>query len=318
MQSLSSANAKLIGVADRDHAGTSVASGDVDGDSFSDVFVGAPDEDAGGNAAGAVYLVLGSGLSGTVDLSAADSKIVGEATRDGAGTSLAGAGDVDGDGLDDLLVGAPGADSGGGDSGAAYLVLGTPAAALDLGAADAEIAGENASDAAGTSVGGGEDADGDGYADLLVGAPGNTAGGTGAGAAYFVLGTASGAVDLSTAAAKLVGETAGDAAGTSVALFDVDGDTLADALIGAPGQDGGGTGAGAAYLVLGSGLSGTIDLSAADVRVLGDVGADAAGSTVSGGDLDGDGYGDPAIGAPYSDAGGADAGVVYVLSATSL
>ncbi len=74
--------------------------------------------------AGAAYLVLGP-VSGDVDLAAADARLIGEAAYEHAGRSVSGAGDVDGDGFDDVLVGASGNDAGAPDAGAAYLVLAT-------------------------------------------------------------------------------------------------------------------------------------------------------------------------------------------------
>jgi len=68
-------------------------------------------------------MVLGP-ISGTIDLSAADAKVIGEEVGDWAGFSVSGAGDVNGDGYDDILVGAEGQDAGGSGAGAAYMVLG--------------------------------------------------------------------------------------------------------------------------------------------------------------------------------------------------
>ena len=121
---LSAADAKLVGEAADDQAGISVSSaGDVDADGHDDLLVGAYNEGSGGSQAGAAYLVMGP-VSGEVDLSAADAKLVGEAADDHAGRGVSSAGDVDADGHDDLLVGAYGEASGGSEAGAAYLVLG--------------------------------------------------------------------------------------------------------------------------------------------------------------------------------------------------
>jgi hypothetical protein len=122
--SLSAADATYTGEAAYDYAGYSVSgAGDVDGDGFDDLLVGARYNDANGIDAGAAYLVLGSATPGDLTLSAADAKYSGEAAYDYAGYSVSGAGDVDGDGLDDLVVGAYGDDAGGASAGAAYLVL---------------------------------------------------------------------------------------------------------------------------------------------------------------------------------------------------
>jgi hypothetical protein len=150
--------------------------------------VGAPYNDAGGARAGAAYLVLGSATPGDLALSAANATFSGEAAYDDAGDSVSGAGDVDGDGFDDLLVGARYNDANGIDAGAAYLVLGSATPGdLTLSAADAKYSGEAAYDYAGYSVSGAGDVDGDGLDDLVVGAYGDDAGGASAGAAYLVL-----------------------------------------------------------------------------------------------------------------------------------
>jgi hypothetical protein len=109
-----------------DHAGWSVSSaGDVDGDGLDDLLVGAYLNDDGGTYAGKAYLILGSSLgsTGSIDLSLADYSFVGEYSYNYAGCSVSSAGDVDGDGLDDLLVGAYGNNEDGEYAGKAYLIL---------------------------------------------------------------------------------------------------------------------------------------------------------------------------------------------------
>ena len=116
---------KIQGEAADDYAGYSVSSaGDINGDSIDDLIVGARDNDAGGTNAGAAYVIYGtSGNRGTLDLaSLTDSdgfKIVGESDRDYAGISVSSAGDVNGDGNGDLIVGAHHNDEGGSGAGAA-------------------------------------------------------------------------------------------------------------------------------------------------------------------------------------------------------
>jgi hypothetical protein len=97
--------------------------GDVDGDGAPDLLVGAPWGSGGTTAAGVTYLALGP-ISGDLDLSDADATLGGEGTNDLAGWSLALPGDVDDDGWDDLLIGAPDADALATNAGSAYLVLG--------------------------------------------------------------------------------------------------------------------------------------------------------------------------------------------------
>ena len=290
---LSTADAKLVGEGGGrvgDQAGSSVSgAGDVDGDGHDDLLIGAPGHDEGGTQAGAAYLVLGP-VTGTVDLSMAEAKLVGEERFDGVGLlegSVSGAGDVDADGHDDLLVGAVNHTDGGVTVGAAYVVLGPVSGTLDLSFADAKLMSEAGSDAAaGWSVSGAGDVNGDGCADVLVGAP-NADDGVDhqLGAAYLVLGPVSGTLDLSLADAKLVGEETSsfNGAGRDVAgAGDMDADGHDDLLVGA---------ASAAYLVLGP-VTGTLDLSMADAKLVG------AGRSVSGGgDVDGDGNDDLLLGA---------------------
>jgi hypothetical protein len=228
--------------------------GDVDGDGLGDVLVGAYLSSAGGAQSGIAYLVLG-GRSGTIPLASADARLLGEDAADGAGMSVAGAGDVDGDGLADLLVGAFGVDDAGGQSGAAYLVRGAPSGDLDLSLADARLTGESGGDYAGYSVAGAGDVDADGFADVLVGAPSRDDGTTDNGVAYLVRGPFSGTVPLATADARLVGTAYMDVAGIAVSSAgDTDGDGYADVLVGANRADGGASDAGIVYLLTGGGI----------------------------------------------------------------
>ncbi|MFT5684500.1 MAG: parallel beta-helix repeat protein, partial [Myxococcota bacterium] len=243
---LSSADAMLTGADADDSASWSVSSaGDVDGDGFDDILVGAPYNDDGGSNSGAAYLVLGP-VTADLDLSSADATLTGEDAGDSAGWSVSSAGDVDGDGFDDVLIGAPYNAGGGFWSGAAYLVSGPITADLSLSSADAKFTGEDYFDWAGDSVSDAGDFDGDGFDDLLIGAYASDGGGTTSGAAYLVLGPVTADLDLSSADARLIGD-AGDYAGTSVSgAGDMDGDGFDDLLVGASSAGDNGV----AYLVL--------------------------------------------------------------------
>ena len=121
------------------------AAGDVNGDGFDDVIIGAYAADPNGIVSGSSYVVFGktSGFAADLDLSTLDGsngfKLIGVAAYDRAGFSVSDAGDVNGDGFDDLIIGAKSADSNGTNSGASYVVFGKAsgfAASLDLSTLD--------------------------------------------------------------------------------------------------------------------------------------------------------------------------------------
>jgi hypothetical protein len=258
------ADCKFRGEDASDRAGWKVRGNfDYNGDGDLDIAIGAPgNEDAGTNA-GAVYVILGDGArcSGSSSLTTADVEIQGAAAEDQLGHALATLSDLDGDGYDDLVAGAPYANS---DGGYAYWLPGSTGTGVDTapngGTCFLSTYGAGGDGRMGWSVAG-PDLDGDGKDDVFVGSPWVYDGAASkAGAAYLYYadnvdgwkadGLCHGPSD---ADVVLFGEASQDFAGWSVSdAGDLNQDGEDDLLIGAYGNDEGGSSAGAAYLVLAS------------------------------------------------------------------
>jgi FG-GAP repeat protein/flagellar hook capping protein FlgD/VCBS repeat protein len=257
--------------------------GDVNGDGYDDLIVGARYA-VGGAGTGRAYVYYGGPGADAI----ADLTLTGEQTGDFFGTSVAGGADVNGDGYDDVIVGALGNDAAGQDAGRAYVYFGgsAPDAVADL-----TLSGAAAGDAFGIAVAGG-DVNGDGFADVIIGANTNDAGGVNAGRAYVYYG---GTVPDTTPDLILTGAAGDDRFGSSVACVgDVNGDRFQDVVVGAYQNDAGGSNAGRAYVYYG----GRTPDAVADLVWTGQTSGEFFGASVSGaGDVDGDGYDDVIVGA---------------------
>ncbi len=365
-----------------EYLGSSVDLGDVNGDGYDDVIVGAPELNTSTPPNGNVYVWFGGPAvgGGAWPTASADVVITGGFSTEQCGTAVAVVGDVDGDGLGELAVGCPWYDPGTGslrgrtvvfdgrviwpssltsddaeaeivgstgdvESGSvlaggfdfngdtyADLAVGVPLSQIDEGrvgvffggpgglAASTEVANANRlyTGAAGDGLGSfvvAAEATGDGYDDLLLGAPGRS---SGTGALWVVFGgsnpPADGAASL-VADFGVVGVTTTEQAGWAAGVVDLDADGAPDLLAPTPGWDGSGGGdQGSLQIFYGplTSYSGTVTATAYDAQIRGSAGGDFFGGAIGVvPDFNGDGSDDVIVAAPYHDTGGGNAGRIY-------
>ncbi|MBA57289.1 MAG: hypothetical protein CMK89_22810 [Pseudomonadales bacterium] len=316
--------------------------GDVNGDGFEDFAVADPGFEA---ERGALYLISGrSGLTRSnlsqADWSPADGvRFLGANAGDQLGTAVASAGDMNGDGIDDLMLAAPGSDLGATDAGVVYVVWGSATLGdLDLGVWDtntgfrilAREPGQRLGDASLSALdlpGNGQglsavgDYNGDGFADLVLGHPQSDTGGENSGRAYVILGQAGAArtdVDLSLLGADGLSVSATGQSqwrlGYSVLLAgDLNRDGLDDLVLSAPTAD-------TVFIIYGRPGSnpGNLDVgsltSSVGVRWQSSESGSLLGASLGAGEFNGDGVVDVFLGQPARDNGAEqNTGSAYVL-----
>jgi methyl coenzyme M reductase gamma subunit len=338
---------RINGAVAVDRSGSSVSSaGDINSDGIHDLIIGAYFADPSGHTgAGSSYVIYGKagGYDAPIDLASLSNtqgfRIDGAAASEYSGISVSSAGDINSDGISDLIIGANGADpSGRQDAGSSYIIYGKAGgynAPIDLASLSNtqgfRIDGAAASDNSGRSVSSAGDTNNDGISDLIIGAHyASPLGRTNAGSIYVIYGKAGGydaPIDLAslsnTQGFRINGAAAGDQSGYSVSSAgDINSDGISDLIIGAEYADSAGrTGAGSSYIIYGKagGYNAPIDLASLSntqgFKVNGAAAGDTSGHSVSSaGDINNDGISDLIVGAYYADPYGRfDAGSSYVI-----
>ncbi|PXW88259.1 FG-GAP repeat protein [Nitrosomonas sp. Nm84] len=320
--------------------GSSVSSaGDVNGDGFDDVIIGALSADPSGDNSGSSYVVFGkaSAFSATLDSFSLNGdngfRLDRVAESDGSGSSVSSAGDVNGDGFDDVIVGAPYADPNGDNSGSSYVIFGKASgftATLNLSSLDGNngfrLNGAAQFDESGYAVSSAGDVNGDGFDDVIVGARYADPNGENSGSSYVIFGKASGfsaTLDLSSLNGRngfrLDGVAKRDFLGATISgAGDFNGDGFDDLMvtteISSPNTSYGGT-----FIVFGkaSGFDAAVtlsDLDSSDFLTLNGLASRGLIDAVSGaGDINGDGFDDVIVGLPAANSNEYDSGSSYVI-----
>ncbi len=260
--------------------------GDLNGDGYADLIAGANGWDGGQMEEGAAFVYYG----GAAGIGTTATVLESNQAFAYSGSSVSGAGDLDGDGYADLVVGAQWYDNGEADEGVAFVYHG---GAAGIGTTATVLEANQAGAAFGISVSGAGDLDGDGFGDVVVGANAYDDGETDEGAAFVYSGSADG---IGTTPTVLESNQAGAQLGWSVSgAGDLNGDGYGDLVVGAYSWENGQTDEGGAFVYYGgaAGIGPTPTVLEANQAVAG-----FARSVSGAGDLNGDGYGDLVVGAP--------------------
>lgn len=333
------------------YSGSSVSkAGDFNGDGFGDILIGASNANDAGDLTGNVYLIFGKRNNSNIDLSVTDLAasnygftVYGAISSDRLGDSVSNAGDVNGDGYDDIIIGAYTARYGSVDGfspGVAYIIFGKESgfSNIDLQTTDLastgqgfRVIGVNDDDFLGGSVGS-ADVNKDGYSDLIISADGfSYSGRTNSGAIYIVFGKATGFTDINLATTDLYitnqgftifGAMSSDQIGLSSAqgIGDINGDFYSDFAFSSRLADrNNNNDCGITYVIYGkSGNYTDIDLAILDnsqgFSITGAAAGDYSGRSPSGIDVNKDGFNDLSLGAYGATVSGkSDVGKTYII-----
>ena len=336
---IADATATITGTDDDDNLGNQVHDGafDINGDGFDDLVIGAYRAEPNGVNSGRTYVVFGKDDANKVNLldvamGVGGFRIDGEAMGDFSGFSVQGGADINGDDLDDVVLGAFRANGGAPDSGRAYVVFGRqetdPVSLSDIAfgmGGGFAISGVSMQDLAGTAVDMTPDMNDDGLDEVIIGAFRADPMGESSGTTYVVFGKESpvlvelSEVENGSGGFAITGEAESDFSGFALAgLDDVNGDGRGDLAIGAWRADPNGDSSGRAYVVFGTSATDTISLASiaggtGGFRIDGESASDHAGIAIgNAGDVNGDQLSDLIVGASGW-ANGEQTGRAYVI-----
>lgn len=343
---------QIDGVDFGDHIGFDIAAaGDVNNDGFDDILISSTDSDYAGTNTGSAYVVFGKATSNaaTLDLNDINGtngfRVDGEASNVDFGYSVASAGDINNDGFDDIIVGAYSSNyTGNVGSGATYIVFGKAAGFTSVmnvnslnGTNGFRLVDGSIYEGLGYSVSGLGDINGDGFDDIIIGAASARSNSNNAsGSSYVLFGKSTGFtnnLDLTTMTAsdgfKFDGTYIFDSSGWSVSSAgDVNGDGLADIIIGAVGTDFNGSQSGSAYVIFGKASGYVFNNDLSDLNGTDGFRIDGTGNPISNvagygnrigevvrsaGDINGDGFDDLIVGSVGGDYNGTKSGSVYII-----
>ena len=313
-----------------DNFGSSIVDiGDLDGDGVNDLAVGAGKDDEGGTNRGAVhimYMNTDGSVDSTVEINDSTTNGPDLANNDQFGFGITNIGDLNGDGVNDLIVGANGDDEGGGARGAVHIMFmntdGSVDSTVEINSSTTNGPTLTNSDWFGGAVANIGDLDGDGVNDLAVGTTGDDEGGDLRGAVHIMFMNTDGSVDstveINSSTTNGPTLTNGDHFGKSVEnIGDLNNDGVNDLAIGAHQDDDGGTDRGAVhilYMNTDGSVDSTVEINDSTTNGPELEDEDAFGRSVANiGDLDGDGVNDLIVGADKDNAGGANRGTIHII-----
>ncbi len=313
-----------------DQFGSSIVNiGDLNGDGTSDIAVGAPGDDDGGGSSGAIHILFmndDGSVSQTIEINSSTQNGPELSNGDSFGASITNIGDLNGDGVLDIAVGAPGDDDGGTNRGAVHILFmnddGSVTNTIEINDSTQNGPELSNGDSFGVSITNIGDLNGDGVLDIAVGATFDDDGGTNSGAIHILFmnddGSVTNTIEINDSTQNGPELETADLFGSSIAnIGDLNGDGVLDIAVGAQSDDDGGTNRGAVHILFmnddGS-VTNTIEINDSTQNGPELSNGDFFGSSIANiGDLNNDGTPDIAVDAHGNDDGGTNRGAIHIL-----